>query len=240
MKVQKELSLTLTNCQGINRETVEFCQLCQGTGWAPVPETNRVKRCQCRYEEIKNALLHDLLKNWPEYKNADFKAYQARNPQQQAAVELIRSNPTGSYFMHGNYGAGKTHLLVAQYRAMCLARIPCQLRTARQLVAELTQAELPKERDRETFISPVLRMVQESAQAHLFIDDIDKMDAARTDFRAEVLFDLLDTIKRRQLGVSITGNLPLVSKGGSGRDMRQVLTDQVVSRIYRVCTEVKL
>lgn len=231
--------MTQENCQGTPREMVEFCRACQGTGWAPVDGTRAVRRCDCMKQAMKNALLADLFKNWPEYRNADFKSYQARNPHQQAAADLMRSNPNGSYYLHGLYGAGKTHLLVAQYRATCLARIPCQLRTARQLMQELTQAELPRERDRETFTSPVLRMVQESDHAHLFIDDIDKA-AARTDFRAEVLFDLLDTIKRRQLGVSITGNLPLFDEQQGGLDLRPVLTHQVVSRLYKLCKAVKV
>jgi len=201
-----------------------------------VPERGGVKRCQCRFKAIENAKLAELHKNWPEYGSADFTQYEPRTETQRTAAALIRGNPMGSFYLYGNYGAGKTHLLLAQYRAMCLADIPCQLRTARQLITQLTQAELPKERDRETYTCRVIQMVQDANQAHLFIDDIDKA-AARTDFRAEVLFDLLDTIKRRQLGISITGNLPMIDRNG-GKDLRQVLTNQVVSRLFKLCTEV--
>jgi hypothetical protein len=81
-------------------------------------------------------------------------------------------------------------------------------------------------------------MANLSQSGHLFIDDIDKAPA-RTGFRVEMLFDLFDTIKRRQLGLTVTSNLPLISKDKKP-DLRSVLSEPVVSRLYQICTEVVL
>lgn len=62
---------------------------------------------------------------------------------------------------------------------------------------------------------------------------------ARSGFRMEMLFDLFDTIKRRQLGLTVTSNLPLISKDGKP-DLLGVMGESVVSRLYRICTEIQI
>ena len=48
-----------------------------------------------------------------------------------------------------------------------------------------------------------------------------------------MLFDLLDTVKRRQLGLTLTSNLPLA-------DLTGVLGDAAVARIDRICKRIEL
>jgi hypothetical protein len=53
----------------------------------------------------------------------------------------MQTNPEGSYFIHGPYGCGKTHLLYAQYRGLVLAGVPCNVRTSTELLSELQRME---------------------------------------------------------------------------------------------------
>jgi hypothetical protein len=63
------------------------------------------------------------------------------------------------------------------------------MRTTRDLVKELRRAEL-----NDGYDSPVIASASSSAPYHLFWDDIDKLKL--TDFKTEVLFDLVDSLYR--------------------------------------------
>jgi hypothetical protein len=56
---------------------------------------------------------------------------------------------------------------------------------------------------------------------------MDSLCAARTDWRAEAIFDALDTIKRRRLGLSATTNLAM-------RDLAAAIGDAALARIDAV------
>lgn len=109
----------------------------------------------------------------------------------------MRIDPSGSYYLNGSYGSGKTHLLYAQYREMVLAgETKCHVRTTRELVEELRRAEFD-----DDFISPVIIAASKSDAYHLFWDDIDKLKP--TDFKTEVLFDLVDNLYRQKHGITV-------------------------------------
>jgi hypothetical protein len=99
---------------------------------------------------------------------------------------------------------------------------------------ELRKAEAPPDQHGNMFESEALKLANLAPAGHLFVDDIDKAPAISS-FRAEMLFDLFDTIKRRQLELTIMTNLPLKKK-----DLRDVLGGEVVSRLYRLCREIEL
>jgi DNA replication protein DnaC len=213
----------------------DVCPACRGTTWVHVPEKNCVVRCECQERRIHEARVREILENWPEYKHADFRTYKPKTIAQQNALNVFRADPRGSYFLTGLYSRGKTHMLIAQYRWMSLAGDKCLLRSARELMEELRKYE--SQEPGKEFISPVLQMANLASSGHLFLDDIDKAPA-RSGFRVEALFDLFDTIKRRQLGLTVTSNLPLHSE--DGKDLRSVLSDQVVSRLHRLCRVIEL
>ena len=54
------------------------------------------------------------------------------------------------------------------------------------------------------FISPVRAAASRPEHYHLFWEDIDKLKP--TDFKTEVLFDLVDTLYRQKHGLTVTGN----------------------------------
>ncbi len=112
----------------------------------------------------------------------------------------MQKDPGGSFYLTGAYGNGKTHLLYAQYREIVLSgKMRCHVRTTRELVEELRRAEFDV-----GFVSPVLAAASKPTPYHLFWDDIDKLKV--TDFKTEVLFDLVDSLYRQKHGLTATGN----------------------------------
>ena len=168
------------------------CALCGGTGWRRAGNDDSVglRRCAC----AKAASVAARLAAIPEmFRGATFESYRARNERQERAVALMRALPEGIWYMTGHYGSGKTHLFYAQYRDMAVAgRTRCHVRTTRELLEELRRMELEDE-----FVSPVMAAAYSCAPYHLFWDDIDKLKP--TDFKTEVLFELVDARIQRGL-----------------------------------------
>jgi DNA replication protein DnaC len=116
----------------------------------------------------------------------------------------MRKDPGGSWYLTGAYGNGKTHLLYGQYREIViLGKVRCHVRTTRELFEELRRAEFD-----EDFVSPVLAAASKPAPYHLFWDDIDKLKM--TEFKTEVLFDLVDSLYRQKHGLTVTGNYSML------------------------------
>jgi DNA replication protein DnaC len=119
---------------------------------------------------------------------------------QDRALSLMRKDPDGNFYLTGAYGNGKTHLLYAQYRDVVISgKVRCHVRTTRELIEELRRAEFD-----DDFVSPVIAAASRRVPYHLFWDDIDKLKV--TDFKTEVLFDLVDSLYRQKHGLTVTGN----------------------------------
>lgn len=114
------------------------------------------------------------------------------------ALGMVQENLGNSLLFWGNYERGKTHLAVAQYRAMVAAGESVAWRSMSELITEIQRAAVHDE------LSVVLDRVRYADSFHLFIDDIDKFKP--TEFKAEALFDLFDTLYRRELRVTVTTN----------------------------------
>ena len=218
------------------------CPDCSDTGWVPIDSADgygKVRMCECEKRRRSEERIRVVLQDWPEYKDASLATLKPRNVGQANAITAIRGDPYGSYFITGYFSRGKTSLLVAQYKFLALAGEKCLLRSMRDLMKELQKAEISPNSDREAFESPVLQMVNLAPRAHLLIDDVEKAPV-RSGFRAETLFNLLDVIKRRMLGLSVTSNLPMISKDPGKPDLRKYLGEEVVSRLYRICRAIEL
>ena len=83
------------------------------------------------------------------------------------------------------------------------------------------------------FVSPVISTAAESGWYHLFWDDIDKLKP--TDFKTEVLFDLVDGLYRRKHGLTVTSNYSM-------QDLieRERLHPAVVRRLDDMCRVIEL
>ena len=163
------------------------------------------------------------------FKGSTFESYCPKNRRQDRALALMREDPGGSFYLTGAYGSGKTHLLYAQYRETVLAgRIRCHVRTTRELVEELRRAEFD-----DDFVSPIIAAASKPEPYHLFWDDIDKLKP--TEFKTEVLFDLVDSLYRQNHGLTVTSNYSM-------RDLveRERLHPAIVRRLDDMCTEVGL
>jgi DNA replication protein DnaC len=137
---------------------------------------------------------------------------------------MMRMDAGGSWYLTGSYGSGKTHLLYGQYRELVLAgKTRCHVRTTRDLIEELRRAEFD-----EDFVSPVLTAASRTESYHLFWDDIDKLKP--TDFKTEVLFDLVDSIYRQNHGLTVTSNYSM-------RDLieQERMHPAIVRRLDDIC-----
>ncbi len=204
------------------------CSMCGGTGWRRAEEENfsGFRRCECVLARIQAARLSTI----PElFREATLDSYLPRNQRQERARSLIRAKIGGSFYLTGAYGSGKTHLLCAQYRELVLAaETRCHVRTTRELIEELRKAEL-----KDGFVSPVIASAWGDEPYHLFWDDIDKLKP--TDFKTEVLFDLVDNLYRRKHSLTITGNYSM-------RDLieRERLHPAIVRRLDDMCRVVEI
>jgi DNA replication protein DnaC len=184
---------------GPGNEREYECPHCRDSGWRQVDLPGRagMRQCEC---VAKKARAHYLELIPGRFKNSTFESFRPRDPKQQRALVLMQQALGGSWYLTGAYGNGKTHLLYAQYREIVISgKAHCHVRTTRELVEELRRAELD-----DNFVSPVLTAASKPAAYHLFWDDIDKLKM--TDFKTEVLFDLVDSLYRRKHGLTVTGN----------------------------------
>jgi DNA replication protein DnaC len=126
--------------------------------------------------------------------------------------------------MYFSKKACKGRAFYAQYREVVLAgRVRCHVRTTRDLVEELRRAEFD-----DGFISPVIASVSGPEPYRLFWDDIEKLKL--TDFKTEVLFDLVDSLYRQMHGVTVMGNLSM-------RDLveKERMHPAIVCRLDHIC-----
>ena len=169
-------------------------------------------------------MIQDRLAEIPErFQEATFENYRPKNARQENAHSLMREDPEGSYFLCGPYDCGKTHLLHAQYRALVLAGVACNVRTTVDLLNEIQRMEFDQD-----FLSPVLSQARSRNRYHLFWDDADKVKI--TDFRAQALHELIDLIYRNCLSLTITSNFSLKEP-----EELEKLPPSVIRRIDAMC-----
>src|SRR5437879_4876167 len=106
---------------------------------------------------------------------------------------------TASFLLEGMYSRGKTHLAITQYAELVKIERPCLFLTMSELLSELRKVELDPE-----YFCEVRHRVRYANGFHLFIDDIDKFRV--TEFRFEAIFDLINGIYSRKLGLTVTTN----------------------------------
>ncbi|MGA2261228.1 MAG: AFG1/ZapE family ATPase [Acidobacteriota bacterium] len=188
-----------TPCIAPGNEPEHECPRCMDSGWRRIDLSGNagMRQCECVEEKARARCLALI----PErFRDSSFESFKPRDPRQERALSLMQGNPGGSWYLTGAYGNGKTHLLYAQYRELVTAgQARCHVRTTRELVEELRRAEFD-----EDFVSPVIAAASRHRRYHLFWDDIDKLKL--TDFKTEVLFDLVDSLYRHKHGLTVTGN----------------------------------
>ncbi len=199
------------------------CELCQDSGFIRVELG--VIGCDCQKQKARTQKLAVIPKR---FQDATFASYVPGDARQRSALSKVSSEITKNFFIHGQYARGKTHLAISQYRKLIEIERPCALFSMAELLQELRRAEVDSD-----YFSQVRHRVRHADPFHLFIDDIDKFKVS--DFKAAALFDLIDTIYKRNLGLTITSNYSIQDLGESGR-----VDWSVLRRIDDICEVVEL
>ena len=194
------------------------CPFCQDQTWIPVEGKNAVRRCQCYVDRQLEKIPKRFVK-------CTFQSYYPKDRTQESAKRSMEGNPGSSFFLFGHYGRGKTHLLYAQYRQVILSGRRGFIRTTKQLIDELVDLELDKGN------SQILEAVGAAEPIHLFWDDIDKLKP--TEFKHEVLYDLVDKIYRNSHKLTATSNIDITQLG-------TVLGEAMARRIDDICRVVRV
>ncbi len=133
--------------------------------------------------------------------------------------------------IQGPYGSGKTHLLYAQYRENLhvYGDKNCLVRSTHELIKELQDEEI---HGITSIVNAALKKeIIGAPLLHLFWDDADKMKVS--DFRQEILFDLIDRIYKHEQAITLTSNLTL-------QELQEKLSPAIVRRLDDICTVISL
>lgn len=116
----------------------------------------------------------------------------------------MASAPFGSFLLIGDVAQGKTHLLMAQYRAQIDAR-----RFDNQIVTDVTLARWMRQSVLDPTSKPPLSLeeLQERRTFWLGLDDLGKAKASA--FMRTTLFELVNLCYTQQFGLTVTSNLGL-------------------------------
>ncbi len=177
-------------------------------------------RCQCQRDKVVKAKLEAIPKR---FASARLTNYVPMDSRQQIALDTMARDFTKSYFLHGNYGRGKTHLAVAQYAELVKIERGCCFISIHDLVSELRRSEMDSD-----YFCTIRQRVRHAEQFHVLIDDLDKFKP--TDFRFEALYDFFNKIYARKLGLTITSNYSLRQLAES-----QLLDGAIIRRIDETC-----
>lgn len=200
------------------------CELCHDTRYISVEAG--VVRCECQKQRIIAGKLASIPAR---FRSATFANYDPIDGKQSRAKERMSAEFTKSYYISGPYGTGKTHLATAQYTQLVRIEQPCMFMTMGELINELRRAEL----EQDSYYCQVREKCRYAERFHLFIDDLDKFKP--TDFKAEALFDLIDTVYKRNLMLTITSNYSLSELAAI-----QSIHPSVLRRIDDICEVIEL
>ena len=190
---------------------VHECGTCRDSGWV-MRSTNGVEtasRCECAKEKRRRSIVRSLD---PRFRDVSMVDFVPRSESQRATYDSIVSNLSGNFFLTGEPGVGKTHLLVGQYMQLAMNDAHCLIRTSSELMSELQTMALD-----EYYTAPALRLKEGQ---HLFWDDIDKFKV--TEFKMESIFTLVNHLYLKQVGVTITSNRSLAELPFPGAVIRRL------------------
>jgi DNA replication protein DnaC len=214
------------------------CRLCNDEGTRIVE--GRVIVCQCALRKEREAALmrFKLGVVGNRFLDATFETYRPRNQSQQVARQKMLANPSGNFFLWGDYSAGKTHLLAAQLNWILRKRFVVGDPGAEWL-SELELAQQQRSQwgsgsevaARRVDI-PGLAMRK---RLHFFLDDLGKAKAS--DFLRQELSFLLDMLFKgprvkgaHEFGLSVSANEPIEALADDER-----IGGAVMTRIDSMC-----
>lgn len=212
----------------MSRNNEIICPECKNTGWIECPD-NTVRNCPACLERRRIEKIHRAIP--PKFQDCTFENFRTETPAQKAAKDEMLSSKFGSYFIHGAYGSGKTHLLYSQYRQVfpSYGDDHAFVRTTKELIQEIQSEEVEGKK------SPILDALYGrrtgSPNLFLFWDDADKFKV--TDYKQEILFELVDGIYRNEQSLTVTSNFDLA-------DLQNKLSPAIIRRIDDMCRVIEI
>lgn len=184
---------------------ISSCPECEDTGWVRDPQTDRMRKCQCK-------LVREAELSVPEiYRGARLKDFDGKL---RAAGERWLANPV-DLMISGLVGSGKTHFGCALCIARRLAGLPAVFRLMAELYRELRKAVQAGESD-VSIVEDYL------AVGCLFLDDIGS--GALTDFEVRTALEILD-------GRHVRGRPTVLTTNWSLEEIASKMDDRLASRL---------
>ena len=174
---------------------VDVCEKCGDSTWIETPEG--MKRCSCFERKIKLARARKLVEQSSlrgSLLKKSFENYHPKTKQQKEALEKVKKG--GSFFLIGNWGVGKSHLLAASVNEALENGVSAMFFSVPWLLQKI----------REDLFSnrPIGVMDIVCDVEYLALDDLGKEKATET--VQEKLFMILDRREIDGLRTSVTSN----------------------------------
>lgn len=215
------------NLVGAVRERQAKCRKCNDDEW--IVEDGSARQCECRVRGILESRLNQLFSEFATFRGADLQNMEPRNDIQLKVQKVMLSHPEIGYWLEGESGAGKTHLLVAHFRE-CLIRGETSLwiGTEHEMKALTDRCRLSrKSLWWEGSVYP-----WESLNKHrLFLDDLGSV-SVNDDYLADI-YDVVDTHYRRNWPMSVTTNV-------SERRLIDIYGGRLTRRLLERCVREKM
>jgi len=174
---------------------VDVCEKCGDSTWIETPDG--MKRCSCFERKIKLARARKLVEQSSlrgSLLKKSFENYHPKTKQQKEALEKVKKG--GSFFLIGNWGVGKSHLLAASVNEALENGVSAMFFSVPWLLQKI----------REDLFSnrPIGVMDIVCDVEYLALDDLGKEKATET--VQEKLFMILDRREIDGLRTSVTSN----------------------------------
>lgn len=179
--------------------------------------------CTCQLEKRKKLLLSFIPRTYQVKSFDNFKA----TKKTREAWYMIKRNPKESFFLSGPFGTGKTHLAIAQYKALIESGYTRTLFLKERDLLDDMQAQAYKE---EYIPKLPLEWLKVQKSFHLFLDDLGKTKP--TEDRSDQLFRMFEIIIDNGFNLTITTNLSDVELA---KRYGENVGGGIVRRIHGIC-----
>ncbi|RMF95031.1 MAG: hypothetical protein D6734_06445 [Candidatus Schekmanbacteria bacterium] len=227
----------------VEKEEMEVCEICLGTGWIPVKEEGieKVKRCSCFTELLKKKVISTC--NIPErYSECTLDNYETHNSSQRTAKRIAEKFCKGypgyeiGLFFVGPCGVGKTHLSVAILKNLIENKLVDgifydfwellkSIQSTYSATSLLTESQI---------ISPVIE------KEIIILDDLGAQKV--TDWRRDILTYILNKRYNEKKPTILSSNWHISADKDS--NIEETLEDRIgtrlISRIYEMCRIVEI
>lgn len=186
-----------------------------------VIKDNRAFYCQCHFRKLKEMFFGK------EFVDKTLENYIPKNNLQLKAKEQLTKEPLKSYFIFGEVGTGKTHLIAGLYDKYWDLSTWHETSVWKELdlIRDLRLFELGK------IQINIFQEIRLGNIKRFFLDDIAK--TKMTEFQLQELFGIFDDLYRFQCQIVITSNHNL-------EYLTNILGGAIVRRIDDMCEVVEL